>query len=248
MFSFKQIISLDKTPSTNSYAKDIMAEFPDDNYIVKTYNQIAGRGLGTNKWFSDKDKNISSSFSIKLKELKAENQFLISQVISLTILKFLSQFISPDKLYIKWPNDIYVEDKKICGILIESFLKGDKIDRTICGVGININQESFPEWIPNPTSIFLATNIKKDLDLLFIKLLDIFESQIKSITLNSIEIEKEYLRRLYRIDQFASFERTKNNSKFEGKIKGINKFGQLIIEHLEGELEEFGFKEIKFII
>jgi BirA family biotin operon repressor/biotin-[acetyl-CoA-carboxylase] ligase len=247
MLSFKEIISLDKTESTNLYAKDLMAQKPNINFIVKSKYQTKGQGLATNQWHSENQKNLLLTFCLKPVGIKAENQFIISKVISVVLVKLFSQFTNK-KTHIKWPNDIYIEDRKITGILIENFVSGNSIDKCICGIGINVNQTEFPKWVPNPISIAQLTNQEHDLDRLFNKLLDLIDVVYDSIINEVIDIDKEYKDHLYRLDKWATFARTSNNLQFVGKICDIDNYGRIIIEQKDGSKEVFGFKEIKFIL
>ena len=128
-------------------------------FALRTDFQSDGRGMGSNTWFSDPGKNLLVSFYFEF-PLPAARQFLFNQYFALATLEFIRRRI-PQAL-IKWPNDIYVDGKKIAGILIEHVLRGDKLQYTIAGIGINVNQEHFPEDIPHPTSLLLETGQEWD--------------------------------------------------------------------------------------
>jgi BirA family biotin operon repressor/biotin-[acetyl-CoA-carboxylase] ligase len=233
--------------STNEW---INQHLMDGNEVTEGYGiragfQNAGRGQRGNHWESEKDKNILLSFVLKT-GLPVKRQFLISQIISLAIAEYLVDH-DLDKVSIKWPNDIYVGDKKIAGILIQNILKGSTIEKTIVGIGLNINQEHFYSDAPNPTSLTLATAKKYNLELELVNLLDcISKNYTELFTVRKAKPQNMYRFLLYRLNVKSSF-MDKEGNLFEGIIKGVDDLGNLEIERAQG-IEHFGFKEIKYII
>ena len=145
-------IRLDETESTNSYLKKVVKEErPEEGTLVIADFQTGGRGQMGNSWFSSKGDNLLFSLLVYPAQVKANEQFIISRIASLAIKNTLDLFI--DDIRIKWPNDIYWQDKKIAGILIENDLQGDVIDNSVIGIGLNINQEKFPAELPNLVSL-----------------------------------------------------------------------------------------------
>ena len=143
--------------STNSFLKQIIhSKEVKNGTIVSTKHQTTGRGQRNNVWESERNKNILMSFVFFPNNIPAENQFIISKAVSLSILDLLLKYKKNVK--IKWPNDIYIDDKKIAGILIENSLRGSEISNSIIGIGLNINQTFFSNKLPNPTSLKLETN------------------------------------------------------------------------------------------
>ena len=121
--------------------------------VVSTYNQTAGRGQRGNSWESEPHKNLTFSVLLKPQHIIAREQFYISEIVSVAIVNTLRKYIIDQPIAIKWPNDIYVNDDKICGILIENTLSGYSISQSIAGIGININQQTFLSNAPNPISL-----------------------------------------------------------------------------------------------
>jgi BirA family transcriptional regulator, biotin operon repressor / biotin---[acetyl-CoA-carboxylase] ligase len=239
------IIELIETESTNDYAKNMISDTKNNGTIISSNFQTKGKGHQLNKWESEKGKNITCSIVLFPKELKAENQFAISKFISLAITDYLS--IKGIDSKIKWPNDIYVENNKIAGILIENTIKGEQIDSTIIGIGININQEAFVSDAPNPISLKQITNREFDIKNEMNDLIQFLNHRYNLLLDNKISIlDKEYKQKLYRIDELTDF--AMNSRKFSGSIKGVNKFGQLIIETTDKQKKEYNFKEISFLI
>ena len=139
----RMIVKVDETESTNAYMKKLVREErPEEGSLVIADFQTGGRGQMGNSWFSSKGDNLLFSLVIYPKTVRANEQFIISRIASLAIKNTLDQFV--DDIRIKWPNDIYWNDKKIAGILIENDLQGNTIDNSVIGIGINVNQEMFP--------------------------------------------------------------------------------------------------------
>lgn len=157
------ILWYDSLESTNSELRKQVAEL-DNLSIVAAKSQTKGRGQGDHVWFSDPDTNLTFSLLLKFEpgELKATKEQIINNFITPSITGFLEE--EGVKAHIKLPNDIYVIDKKICGILVENVLEGPWVIYSIVGVGININQETFPDYLPNPVSLTQLTGKKYPLE------------------------------------------------------------------------------------
>ncbi|MBN1253302.1 MAG: biotin--[acetyl-CoA-carboxylase] ligase [Bacteroidales bacterium] len=239
------IISLKSVDSTNYYLRKLInSENLNNGTIVYANKQTLGRGQRGSTWESEEGKNILMSFVFIPEFISAENQFLISKAASLSIFDLLSEYTN--KVKIKWPNDIYISDKKIAGILIENSLRGSVISNSIIGIGLNINQLNFKKEIPNPTSLFLETKINYDVNEIFKKLIGFLNARFNSLILKDFnKINNDYLENLYRINEFHFFEA--GNNTFKAKIIEIDKIGKLILEHENGDLQSFTFKEVKFI-
>ena len=154
MESKTDIIWLERVDSTNDEARRHISEI-DNLSVVSALEQTKGRGQRGNRWSSQPGENLTFSLVVKDFRIKANEQSAISQATSLSLVDLLSRH--EIKARIKWPNDIYAGDEKICGILIENSLKGLEIDWSIIGIGLNVNQTAFPEDLPNPTSMKLCT-------------------------------------------------------------------------------------------
>ena len=154
MESKTDIIWLERVDSTNDEARRHISEI-DNLSVVSALEQTKGRGQRGNRWSSQPGENLTFSLVVKDFRIKANEQSAISQATALSLVDLLSRH--EIKARIKWPNDIYAGDEKICGILIENSLKGSEIDWSIIGIGLNVNQTAFPEDLPNPTSMKLCT-------------------------------------------------------------------------------------------
>ncbi len=244
LFIGNKTIKLKEVNSTNSYLKELISvnDKESEGLVVVSENQISGRGQKGNVWESENGKNLT--FSIFLKpNVPVQNQFLISKVVSLGIISFLED-LGLNNLKIKWPNDIYCNGKKIAGILIENTLKGSKVNHSIVGIGLNVNQIIFQSE-NNPTSVCQELGIEqKDLESLLNQLLFFIEKEYTNLRLSKeLDINMNYLNNLYWINEFRSFR--KGNELVEGTIVGVDSIGKLQIK-INEEIESFGLKEIVF--
>ena len=238
------IIYLNKIDSTNKYAKKLLKDkttrFP---LVVIANEQTAGKGHAQNIWESDKDMNITLSIATTPHFVKAEQQFMISKAVSLGICDTLNYFVKGAS--IKWPNDIYIDNKKIAGILIENTIIQDSIKYSVIGIGLNVNQKIFNDNIPNPTSLGIITGEKIDLTQLIYIVTDNVLNRLQDLKKESKEIDNQYLDKLYGFNKFLNFNDKTNI--INAQIIGVSEFGQLILETKAGEQKTYNFKEIEFI-
>lgn len=246
IFTVHQLHSVD---STNTYLQEFLhREKVEEGFVVSANEQTAGRGHGRNSWESNPGKNLTFSLLLKPFFILPENQFLLTQIISLAIVDFLLEILPKKKVTIKWPNDIYIGDKKVAGILIQNFIKGAIIDYTIAGIGVNVNQKVFLSDAPNPVSLIHFTQkpmvLADVLDRLLMQIKKVYEQSV-SITVQE-EINKKYLSHLFRYKETAAFK--EKGLQFKAMILGIGRFGQLILLHENGEEKSYSFKEVEFVI
>ena len=148
-----KVIHIDETDSTNRWLRDYALSQPEGDYVVVSEYQTAGRGCGTNSWESERGKNLTFSLLIHPTEITADCQFRISEAVSLALCETLDGYVTDRQVSVKWPNDIYVDDCKICGMLIENRLRGRLMTDSIIGIGLNVNQREFFSDAPNPVSL-----------------------------------------------------------------------------------------------
>ena len=194
-------IHLAEAKSTNTYVAEQASHLPH-GAVVYTYRQTQGRGQKGNSWESEPEKNLAFSFLLKNPGIAPSRQFYISEAVSIAVAEMLSQMV-PDGIRIKWPNDIYFHDQKICGILIENTLCGNAIAHAIIGIGINVNQEHFVSDAPNPVSLKNITGKDYDLDALLHDVNDRIEQLTRFTPGDEAALEAlhhRYLSLLYRAD------------------------------------------------
>lgn len=231
--------------STNTYASRLLhAEHVSEGTIIYTNFQSAGRGQKGNRWESEDGKNLLISVILYPEMVKPEGQFIISMFISLGIHDFLKMLITDCR--IKWPNDIYAGDDKIAGILIENSITGDKINYSIAGMGLNINQEVFPQELPNPVSVKMLTGKDYDLYHCLNQLAGCLDKRYKQVLAGRpSEIRKEYISELYLFGKWHNF--ITDPGILYGRIISVTDSGCLCIEDEYLNIHEFQFKEIDFM-
>jgi len=262
LFVGKVRIHLDKIDSTNKYATQLLKnESVREGTIISTTHQFAGKGQRGNTWESEIEQNITLSLILYPHFLLAYQQFLLSQSISLAIQSFATEILG-EGVFIKWPNDIYYRDKKITGILIENSLSGKNLASSIVGIGINVNQAHFSPTLQYATSFHQITGRRYDLSNLIQQLAHHIEARYLQLkTMQFDLIQHDYLSKLYRFNEWHSFEDTATKTSFLGKIVDVQKEGKLVIEvkdttdggrrttdGFENEKRVLGLKEVRFVI
>jgi BirA family biotin operon repressor/biotin-[acetyl-CoA-carboxylase] ligase len=242
----KNFIFLNEVESTNNYANQlVLSKAAEHGTVVLAQHQKKGRGQQGNFWESEFGKNMLASFIVFPQFLIAAKQFYLSKIVSLALVDFLKT--ETNEVAIKWPNDIYIQNKKIAGILIENSVKGVNVSSAIIGIGLNLNQEKFISDAPNPVSLklitskdYIAETVARQISEYFF----IWYEKLQAEYFN--EIDTNYYNQLFRANEWALF--TKQGIQFEAKISGIGEFGQLILEERTGVFSEYMFKEVEFVI
>jgi BirA family biotin operon repressor/biotin-[acetyl-CoA-carboxylase] ligase len=233
---------LRETRSTNLVLKEMLREYElPEGFVLRTDFQSAGKGQPGNSWESEKGKNLLISVLLYPQHIAIDQLFVLSQLVSVAILRTLNSFCSG--FSIKWPNDIYFGDKKIGGILIENSLQGSKLNTSIVGIGLNINQKTFRSDAPNPVSLrqITAKNQRRK-NILQDVLNNIYELYKK---MDVEAIRKEYSENLYRRVGFYTYR--DNKGLFEAELAGIESDGCLKLKTRTGEIRAYYFKEVAFV-
>jgi BirA family biotin operon repressor/biotin-[acetyl-CoA-carboxylase] ligase len=239
-----KIIKLNAIDSTNSFLKELAQSTAIENgTVVVAKEQKKGRGQQENSWVSEPLKNLTFSVYFCNIDLNINHHKFLNFAVSLAVFEALSMHKVKD-LSIKWPNDILSANKKICGILIENIIKGKKINNSIIGIGLNVNQQNFPTSLKNVTSLRNTTNKSYDLDALLIEVVDKIKEKIQLISLKKFtNLETDYLNVLYKKNIPTMF-KDSEDVLFMGKIIGISSLGNLQIELEDENVKEFGIKEV----
>ena len=255
-----KIIHIDETDSTNRWLKDKAQEVEalgfrprsirvqgsnpngSGDIVVWADFQTSGRGCGTNRWESERGKNLLFSILLHPTEVAATKQFRISMAISLAICEALGQYIGD--LSIKWPNDIYWRNGKICGILIENTLKGNTIKDSIIGVGLNVNQRTFHSDAPNPVSLWQIAGQETDREQLLNGILEALDKYMAPANLP--HLGEDYRKMLYRRTGFHPY--ADKDGAFMAEMVGVEDDGHLVLRNEEGQERRYAFKEVQFIM
>lgn len=234
-----EIVHIDETDSTNRWVKDDLHERKRPFCVVADY-QTAGRGCGTNTWESERGKNLLFSMLIHPTEIPASRQFLVSMAMANSIAKVVSKYVN--NVSIKWPNDIYVGNRKICGILIENHLQGGVIKDSILGVGLNVNQLRFVSDAPNPVSLANLTGREFDTEMVLQQILASFDAEWADIE----GVRSRYLEQLYRRTGFYRYRDA--CEEFFAELMTVEEDGHLILRKIDGYTNRYEFKEVTYIL
>ncbi len=243
-----RIIHKDSIASTNDLAFErIDKGIASEGDVIWTDEQAKGRGYGLNRWESEKGKNLTFSIILRPRFIDPAGQFVITQMISLALIRFLRKYIDRD-LKIKWPNDVYADNEKIAGILIQNILAGNVIEFSVVGIGLNVNQEKFVSGAPNPVSMIRFTGAALSLEDLLGELLTYIGGMYKNLYSSAFieELSASYLDNLFRYRHRAKY--MAGGKVFRAMITGIGPYGQLKLKKENGKEQLFGFKEVEFVL
>ena len=231
----REIVHIDETDSTNRWLREHGGE---EDMVVWTDFQTAGKGQGTNSWESERDKNLLFSILYHPEGIPANRQFVISMAISLAITDALGEQIGD--VSVKWPNDIYWRNGKISGILIENRLSGQIIKDSIIGVGINVNQQQFHSDAPNPVSLWQIHGHETDREALLQGILDRFFLYVNQ------DVKERYKAILYRRKGFHPY--CDKKGTFMATLEDVEDDGHLLLRDDSGRDRRYAFKEVSFIL
>jgi len=231
--------------STNAYLQRMQQERDIRNFVVSTDEQTAGKGMGNNGWESEAGKNLTFSIALDMSFLHAERQFLLSEAVALGLSNTLDSHLPSEMLRIKWPNDIYFGNRKLAGILINSTIKGNMMDTSIIGIGLNVNQMQFMDWPTRPISLKQITGKNYELQPLLEQIAESIVAEVERLKKNSPAIEQDYLSRLYRYRIWADYQVGETTLRLF--MTGIDPFGRLLLVDETNKLYCFDIKEIKFV-
>ncbi|AHJ99007.1 biotin--acetyl-CoA-carboxylase ligase [Hymenobacter swuensis DY53] len=245
LFTGQQLVWLPECASTNTEAQQLAVQNrATDGCCVITDKQTAGRGQRGNQWEAAPGENLTLSVVWRPSFLAAADQFLLSQAVALAVHDWLTVLLSPDPgLRVKWPNDIFFGHRKLGGILIENTLNGAKIQHSIVGIGLNINQQEF--GVPTATSLFQLTGRAYSLPALVTHLLESLERRYLQLRAGRVgALRTEYLRVLYRFQEEHTYEA--EGRTFRGQIVGVDEAGRLALA-VGGQLRYFDLKQIRYL-
>lgn len=241
-------IWLDTVTSTNDYASFLLDfQPPAEGYAILAKDQTKGRGQFGKKWVSNKNENLLVSYIIYPAFLNLNDHFMLNVFTSLAVRDVLSSFLD-EEVFIKWPNDIYVNQKKLAGILIQNAISQKVIKSSVVGIGINVNQNSFDAGVENASSLRLITGEIFTLKEVWEKLNEFMTRYYQMMKLHDgiDTLKLLYTSYLFGLNRITKFEDLKDQNTFTGIIRGINSNGRLKIE-IRGKIKAFDLGEIKFI-
>jgi len=241
-----KFIHLSETESTNQSLRLLAnAGKLANKSIVWTDYQTKGRGQAGNSWESAPGMNLLCSILFYPFQLPANQSFAVLELAALSVKYTLDEYVSD--ISIKWPNDIYFQNKKISGILIENDIAEGLITRSIIGIGINLNQTKFESDAPNPVSLSMITGCTFDIEAVLNQLHANFTLLASEFESGMIDrLHQKYCASLYHRDGFHTCKDIKGDF-FQARIHSIEPSGHIILEHQDGTLSRYGFKEVQTI-
>lgn len=238
-----KIYHFDTVSSTNDLAREEQFVHGD---VLWAERQTAGRGQRGHTWLSEEEVNLTFSLVVEPRFLPAKEQFLLSAATAVALCDCLTRYGIEAR--IKWTNDIYVEDRKIVGILIEHFYAGATLRRTVIGIGLNVNQQRFDPSLPNPTSMLLEGEKRYDREEVLRTFYDCFMARYAQVEQGDGEaILQAYRALIYRLGREQRF-RLPEGEELTATIEGIESDGALRLRHEDGKSHSYHFKEIEFVI
>lgn len=246
-----RLIKLDSVDSTNSYLNGL-GSAATHGTVVMAIEQTSGRGQRGNSWEAEPGANVTLSMLLRPDGLEASRQFIISQAVSLAIVETLDHILPGHGVSIKWPNDIYVDDRKICGILIENVLTGREIARSTVGIGLNVNQAVFCSDAPNPVSLYQLTGEKRDVETVALEMSRCILDRVAEALASSRGAEGiawRYFSRLYRREGWHRYRDNLRGVDMTARIDSVAPSGHITLTDRD-DLRQYtyAFKEITFIL
>jgi len=247
LFVGQNFVTIKEVDSTNNFLKQLASNSKPviEGTVIMAENQTAGRGQQQNGWHAEAGKNLTFSLLLKPSFLPVTQQFDLVRAVSLGVFDALHPLLG-DSLKIKWPNDIYYGNRKLGGMLIENMIQGGQIKNAIVGIGLNINQEKFPDNLPNATSVKQILQQDYDLKTLLSDICRHIEAYYLNLKAGKILFVREtYLTRLYWLNEQKEYK--SKDGQFAGTIKSVKDNGILVVENNKHEELEFSLKEIEFV-
>jgi len=214
--------------------------------VVWTDHQTLGVGQDGHPWLSERSRNLLFTTVLYPRFLPAEEQFLLSKVVSLAICDTLSVMLPGASVSIKWPNDIYLGHGKLAGILIRHRVRGQVLDRTLVGIGMNVNQLHFPGSLENPVSLIQYDGLERDRQGIMERLMESLMVRYGQLRLaDPGQIDREYDDLMYLRGMTCSF--SIRGQTVMARIAGVDAFGRLLLES-EGDSYCCDLKEVSYLI
>ncbi len=243
LFVGKNLHFLPECASTNTYLMDLnRQQVQPEGTLVITHNQTAGRGQRSTTWVSEPGQNLTFSLLLRPRFIQAQQQFLLSQAVAMALNDCLQNLVQ-GHIRVKWPNDILLNSKKVCGILIENQLAGSQLESTVVGIGLNVNQEHFP--IPTATSLALEGGRRFELQQVLDALCTHLEARYLQLKKMDFEVLlADYLRVLHWRNEPHFF--MAKGQRIAGTIVGVDEAGRLLVK-TGAQTEAFDLKEILYL-
>ena len=246
----------ENTPDENASNKKIVLD--DENagkvQLVTTDYQTCGHGQVNTVWESARGENLLFSFLFRPQHITAGEQFFLSEIACLAVAHTLDAYT--EGISVKWPNDVYHHDSKICGMLLRHTLSGAQISATLVGIGLNLNQKQFVGDAPNPVSLRQIIGRPVDREEVLCRFAHHFDRLLRAVTPPDADerlaqrqrLHRKYLRRLYHRDGAHDYVDVASGETFSAHIVDVAPTGQLTLRTTDGRLRHYHFKEVRFVV
>ena len=236
-----QWIELDSVDSTNNYAMArIHAGMASDGLVCLAHHQWAGKGQRGRSWVDEPGQSLTMSLVVNPLPLNIGQQFLLSAAVGLGVLDFLRSY-SPNHWSLKWPNDIYWNDRKAAGILIDTVIQGNNWSFAVVGIGLNLNQDHFPTTLSRAVSLKQIISGHYEPSQVARDLVPLLQHRIKQLKEDPERILSDYNRSLYKIQQPVAL---KNKEELiVATLLGVDASGLLLTSQ-----GSFAWKETEFVM
>lgn len=253
LFIGQNSIELPSVDSTNNYVLELLKKNDSlgaergcvEGTLVWTHDQTSGRGQRGNTWLSKPLQNLTMSL-VLYPQLPVHLQFYVTKITSLAVAQFVEQSLEKNiGVSIKWPNDIFVKDQKVAGILIENSLRGENINSSVIGIGLNVNQTDFENGLQNASSLKLISGKEFKIDTCIKRVCELIEPRYLQLKAGKYELlDKDYHAHLHRLNKICNY--SSNGESFDAMLIGVNESGKLLLKHENEEIKEYNFKEVAF--
>ncbi len=241
----KPFTILQSVDSSNNYAMaKVYAHLAGHGAVYFAMEQTAGKGQMGKQWLTDEGNNIMLSVVIKPTWLMVGQQFQLSAAVALACVDLFADYAG-EETRIKWPNDLYWQNRKAGGILIENVVQADDWKTAIVGIGINVNQTKFDDNLPNPVSLKQITGKEFDPIELAKELCVCLQERYEQLRHGFDEVYDAYCNHLYGLDELIKFR--KGTIVFDAYLRGVTTHGRLVLEKTNGMEESFAVGEISFV-
>lgn len=245
MFAKRQVISVDAVNSTNELAAQLLASgnVPEGSIVIAR-DQTAGRGQFGSLWWSEPGNSLTLSIVLKPEFLAPTQLFALNMAVSIAACEFISDTVRHQAL-IKWPNDIVCRGSKVCGVLIENSIIGERVRHSIVGIGVNLNQQTFPPFLPGATSLRVISGLDFDPESLIDPLSEAMAKYYDMLRSDGDQLRQVYHERLHGLGKKQLFSRA--DHRFLATITGVSDSGRLELEMDDDSRETFAVKEVVFV-
>jgi BirA family biotin operon repressor/biotin-[acetyl-CoA-carboxylase] ligase len=233
--------------STNVFAAELLAKTtPSEGTVISADYQRQGKGQIGRSWYNSPAQNLQLSVILRPHWLAPAAQFGLSQAVALAVAATVQHFLPVALVQVKWPNDVYLENKKVAGILIQNTLAGSVMKWSVVGIGLNVNEATFPAELPQATSLCQWTDTPLDREAVLRQLFAALEQHYLLLRRHPGRIQRAYLQQLYRYQEWHPYRERATNAVFRAQILGVRPDGRLVLQLADNSLREFVMQEVGF--